>query len=88
MASYAVVFPSWKIFITLFSSGMCSVVWCVSHYVPHAIDYLLISLHLTSVMGIFMLLAIFVQCGRANQTQAHLFPSITLKTLSLLLLCS
>ena len=45
MASYAVVLPSWKIFIILFYSGMCSAVWCVSHYVPHAIDHLLISLH-------------------------------------------
>ena len=38
MASYAVVLPSWKIFIILFYSGMCSAVWCVSHYV---IDHLL-----------------------------------------------
>ena len=52
MASYAMVLPSWKIFITLFYSGMCSAVWCMSHYIPHATDHLLISLHLTSVMGI------------------------------------
>ena len=32
--------------------GMCSAVWCVRHYVPHAIDHLLISFHLTSGTGI------------------------------------
>ena len=54
MALYAVVLPSWKLFITLFYSGMCSAVWCVSYYIPLAIDHLLISLHLTSGMVILM----------------------------------
>ena len=138
MASYAVVLPSWKIFIILFRSGLCSAVWCVSHCIPHAIDHLLISLHLTLVRGIskfqdislksvkpismlqpmldrlhctwlvgkfgtfikqcvfimniilycLLIIKISVVCVRANQAQAHLFPSITLKTHNLLLLCS
>ena len=122
------------IFITVFYSGMCSAVWCVSHYVPFAVDHLLISLHLTSVRGIskfqdislksvkpismlqpmldqlhctwrvgkfgtfikqclyilycLLIIKISVVCVRANRAQAHLFPSITLKTRSLVLLCS
>ena len=52
MASYAVVYPSWIIFIILFYPCMCSAVWYVSHYIPRAIDHLLISLHLTSGMVI------------------------------------
>ena len=39
-------------------SGLCSAVWCVSHYVPHTIYHLLISLLLTSVRGILKYMSI------------------------------